>query len=62
MSPSSDADAKTTKERKDHLGDFEVVRKEYNFSHIWTFTVADALKKASLALAPIFSKTPLPAQ
>ncbi|MFN7928636.1 MAG: S9 family peptidase [Blastocatellia bacterium] len=41
----SDADAKTTKERKDYLGDFEVVRKEYNFTHVWTFAVADALKE-----------------
>jgi dipeptidyl aminopeptidase/acylaminoacyl peptidase len=41
----SDADAKVTKERKDYLGDFEVVRKEYNFNHIWTFAVADALKE-----------------
>ena len=41
----SDADAKATKERKDYLGDFEVVRKEYSFSHIWTFAVADALKE-----------------
>jgi dipeptidyl aminopeptidase/acylaminoacyl peptidase len=41
----SDADARTAKERKDHLGDFEVVRKEYNHSHLWTFEVADALKE-----------------
>jgi len=41
---SSDADQKVTKERKDHLGDFEVVRKEYSHSHIWTFDVAEALK------------------
>ncbi len=41
----SDANAKATKERKDHLGDFEVVRKEYNFNHLWTFAVADALKE-----------------
>ena len=32
-----------SKERKDYLGDFEVVRKEYNFSHIWTFNVSEAL-------------------
>jgi dipeptidyl aminopeptidase/acylaminoacyl peptidase len=35
--------APVSKERKDYLGDFEVVRKEYNFSHIWTFNVSDAL-------------------
>lgn len=31
-----------SKERKEYLGDFEVVRKEYNFNHIWTFNVNDA--------------------
>src|SRR5215475_9228030 len=41
----SDADQKAVKERKDHLGDFEVVRKEYNYSHIWTLDVAEALKE-----------------
>ncbi|MGH9832647.1 MAG: S9 family peptidase [Blastocatellia bacterium] len=41
---SSDADQKVAKDRKDHLGDFEVVRKEYNHSHIWTFDLAEALK------------------
>jgi dipeptidyl aminopeptidase/acylaminoacyl peptidase len=40
----SDADAKTSKERKDHLGDYEVVRKEYNFTQLWTLDVAEALK------------------
>ncbi|HEY6805686.1 MAG TPA: S9 family peptidase [Pyrinomonadaceae bacterium] len=38
------------KERKDYFGDFEVVRREYSFSHIWTLTVADALR------APIAGK------
>ncbi|MCI0661579.1 MAG: S9 family peptidase [Acidobacteria bacterium] len=41
---SNDIDSKYAKDRKDHLGDFEVVRKEYNYSQIWTLTVADALK------------------
>ena len=41
----SDVDAKYTKERKDFLGDFEVVRKEYPFSHIFTFDVAEAMKE-----------------
>lgn len=41
----SDANQKAAKERKDHLGDFEVVRKEYNYSHIWTLNVAEALKE-----------------
>src|SRR5215470_2740999 len=40
-----DADQKAAKERKDYLGDFEVVRKEYSYSHIWTFDVAEALKE-----------------
>ena len=31
------------KDRKEYLGDFEVIRKEYNFSHIWTFSVSEAL-------------------
>jgi len=31
-----------SKERKEYLGDFEVVRREYTFSHIWTITVSDA--------------------
>src|SRR5215470_19206293 len=41
----SDADQKADKERKDYLGDFEVVRREYSFSQIWTFDVAEALKE-----------------
>jgi dipeptidyl aminopeptidase/acylaminoacyl peptidase len=32
-----------SKDRKEYLGDFEVVRKEYNFSHIWTLNVNEAL-------------------
>ena len=31
-----------SKERKEYLSDFEVVRREYSFSHIWTFNVSDA--------------------
>ena len=33
-----------TKNRKEHLGDFEVVRKEYDFKHLWTIDVAEAFK------------------
>jgi dipeptidyl aminopeptidase/acylaminoacyl peptidase len=33
-----------TKNRKEHLGDFEVVRKEYEYKHLWTIDVAEALK------------------
>jgi dipeptidyl aminopeptidase/acylaminoacyl peptidase len=37
-------ESKDRKARKDRLGDFEVVRNEYTFTHIWTFDVAEALK------------------
>ena len=37
---SNDIDSKTSKERKEHLGDFEVVRKEYNHSQIWTLDIS----------------------
>jgi dipeptidyl aminopeptidase/acylaminoacyl peptidase len=40
---SSDANQQEAKARKDHLGDFEVVRREYAHSHLWTFEVAEAL-------------------
>lgn len=33
-----------SKERKEYMGDFEVIRKEYSFNHIWTFTVSDAFR------------------
>jgi dipeptidyl aminopeptidase/acylaminoacyl peptidase len=33
------------KDRKEHLGDFQVVRKEYDYRHLWTIDVADALKE-----------------
>jgi dipeptidyl aminopeptidase/acylaminoacyl peptidase len=32
------------KDRKEHLGDFEVVRREYEHMHLWTIDVAEALK------------------
>ncbi|MBI3408856.1 MAG: S9 family peptidase [Planctomycetes bacterium] len=41
------SDKSKVKDRKEHLGDFEVVRKEYNHSHLWTIDVADALKAPS---------------
>jgi len=41
---STDVDQKFAKDRKDHLGDFEVVRREYSHSHLFTFDVAEALK------------------
>jgi dipeptidyl aminopeptidase/acylaminoacyl peptidase len=34
-----------TKNRNEHLGDFEVVRKEYDYQHVWTIDVAEALKE-----------------
>jgi dipeptidyl aminopeptidase/acylaminoacyl peptidase len=37
----SDKDA--MKARKEHLGDFVVVRKEYQHAHLWTIDVAEAL-------------------
>ncbi len=40
---SSDTNQKAVKERQDHLGGFEVVRKEYSYSHIFTLDVAEAL-------------------
>ncbi|MFN0124347.1 MAG: S9 family peptidase [Blastocatellia bacterium] len=39
-----DTDPKAVKERKDHLGDFEVVRREYAHMHLWTIDVAEAMK------------------
>ncbi|HXG64225.1 MAG TPA: S9 family peptidase [Blastocatellia bacterium] len=33
------------KDRKEHLGDFEVVRREYSHSHIWTLDVAEAMNE-----------------
>lgn len=33
-----------SKERREYMGDFEVVRREYTHSHLWTFTVSDAMK------------------
>jgi dipeptidyl aminopeptidase/acylaminoacyl peptidase len=32
-----------SKDRKEYLGDFEVVRKEYNYLHLWTFNVGEAM-------------------
>jgi dipeptidyl aminopeptidase/acylaminoacyl peptidase len=41
---SSDADSKAAKERQEYLGGFEVVRKEYDFSQLWTLDVEEAMK------------------
>lgn len=44
---SSDLDSKAAKERTDYLGGFEVTRKEYSFTQIWTFEVAKALAETT---------------
>jgi dipeptidyl aminopeptidase/acylaminoacyl peptidase len=33
-----------SKDRKDYLGDYEVVRRDYNYSHLWTLDVSEAMK------------------
>ena len=40
----ADAESKERKARKEQLGDFEVVRSDYAFTHIWTLDVAEAMK------------------
>lgn len=42
----SDPTPKESKDRKDGLGDFEVVRREYVFSHLWTIDVEAAFQEA----------------
>ena len=39
-----------SKDRKDYLGDYEVVRRDYNFAHLWTLVVSEALS------APVVGK------
>jgi len=41
----ADAAAQEAKDRKAALGDFEVVRREYSYSHLWTIEFEDALKE-----------------
>ncbi|RPJ77748.1 MAG: S9 family peptidase, partial [Acidobacteria bacterium] len=41
---SNDASESDIKARRDYLGDFEVVRKEYAHQHLWTFEVAEAME------------------
>lgn len=41
----SDAVSKPMKDRKEYMGDYEVVRREYNHAHLWTFNLAEALKE-----------------
>ncbi len=40
----SEPQAQASKDRREAFGDFEVVRREYTHSHIWTLDVADALQ------------------
>jgi len=35
--------AQVSKDRKDYLGDYEVVRRDYNYAHLWTLDVSEAL-------------------
>ncbi len=39
----ADPVSKESKERKEYYGDFDVVRREYTHSHLWTIDVAEAL-------------------
>jgi len=39
-----------SKDRKEYLGDYEVVRKEYNYLHLWTLHVSEAL------ISPVIGK------
>ena len=36
--------SQASKDRREQFGDFEIVRRDYTHSHIWTFDVAEALK------------------
>ena len=40
----TDPESKEAKDRKDFYGDYELVRREYRFTHLWTVDVAEALK------------------
>ncbi|MGA2262363.1 MAG: DPP IV N-terminal domain-containing protein, partial [Acidobacteriota bacterium] len=40
----TDPEPQFMKDRKDYLGEFTVVRKEYAHAHLWTFDVAEALQ------------------
>jgi dipeptidyl aminopeptidase/acylaminoacyl peptidase len=46
-----EADSQARKDRKDHLGDFEVVRRDYAFTHLSTLDVAEAMKSPSAGKA-----------
>lgn len=40
----ADSQPQPLKDRKEHYGDYEVVRKEYSHSHVWTLDLAEALQ------------------
>ena len=40
----SEPQSQAAKDRREQLGDFEIVRRDYTHTHIWTFDVAEALK------------------
>ncbi len=40
----SEPESEYLENRKDHVGGFEVVRREYRHTHIWSFDVAEAMK------------------
>jgi dipeptidyl aminopeptidase/acylaminoacyl peptidase len=40
----SDPVSKESKDRKDHYGDYDLVRREYTHTHLWTVDVAEALR------------------
>jgi len=42
---SSDAVSKAMKDRKEYLDDYEVVRREYIYAHLWTLNISEALKE-----------------
>jgi len=44
---STDAETEARKDRKAHLGDYEVVRRDYQHAHLWTVALADALREPS---------------
>lgn len=45
-----DAQTEAQKDRKEHLGDYEVVRRDYQHVHLWTIDVEEALRSPSAGL------------
>jgi dipeptidyl aminopeptidase/acylaminoacyl peptidase len=41
----SEPQTQAQKDRKEHFGDFEVVRRDYSHTHLWTVAVAEALRE-----------------